>query len=251
VFYFDWDFSRAERYFLKAIDLNPNSSESHYQYATYLQFADRGNESVTEMRRAVELDPLSHRRNSNLGWALIHARRYDEAIEHLRSALELFTILPDSTEERWTRYLLAGSFRRAGRFEEALAEIDAWNLGRGERALVYIQQGRSSEALALWEDPGDDAPYWFLAAAGERERALEIAEELKARVAAGAQNLSMNIAAIYAILDEKDLAFEWLQRAYEARVQGLIFLSWANWQWDNLRDDQRFEALLADIRSGK
>jgi serine/threonine-protein kinase len=51
------------------------------------------------------------------------------------------------------------------------------------------------------------------------------------------------LAAIHAGLDEKDLAFEWLDRAFEAHC---AHMGWLRCEpvWDSLRDDPRFHALL-------
>jgi len=44
----------------------------------------RFDEAIAEVKRAVELDPLSLIINSDLGNTYYNARRYDEAIEQLR-----------------------------------------------------------------------------------------------------------------------------------------------------------------------
>jgi len=54
---------------------------------------------------------------------------------------------------------------------------------------------------------------------------------------------SWQFAKIYAALDEKDQAFEWLDRAYEARESSLRTLK-VSPQFDPLRDDPRFQDLL-------
>ena len=49
-------------------------------YSHYLTPMGRFEESVTEARRALDLDPLDVLLNVHLAWAYLHARRYDEAI---------------------------------------------------------------------------------------------------------------------------------------------------------------------------
>jgi tetratricopeptide (TPR) repeat protein len=51
------------------------------------------------------------------------------------------------------------------------------------------------------------------------------------------------IACIHAALGEKDQAFEWLEKAYEVRDQGLLFLK-VGPDLDSLRSDPRFQDLL-------
>ena len=60
---------------------------------------------------------------------------------------------------------------------------------------------------------------------------------------------SWQFAKFYAALDEKDLVFEWLDRAYEAREGSSGSLK-VNPQFDNLRDDPRFQDLLLRIDFG-
>ena len=54
------------------------------------------------------------------------------------------------------------------------------------------------------------------------------------------------IAMVYAGLGETDLAFEWLDKAYERKESQLTSLAISPWTVP-LRDDPRFEALLRRI----
>jgi hypothetical protein len=55
------------------------------------------------------------------------------------------------------------------------------------------------------------------------------------------------IALIYASLGEKDQAFAWLDRAYEARSAFMISGILASPDYDPLRSDPRFDTLLRKI----
>ena len=55
---------------------------------------------------------------------------------------------------------------------------------------------------------------------------------------------SYAMALVNAGLNERDAAFEWLNRAYVARDGHLIFLT-VDPKWDPFRPDPRFDALLA------
>src|SRR5947208_7033724 len=86
---FDFDPSLSKREFEKAITLNPNYATAHHWFGNSLLAAigdfDR---SIAEMKRAVELDPLSVPINNDLGFAYLAAGRYPEAITQFRKALE-------------------------------------------------------------------------------------------------------------------------------------------------------------------
>jgi adenylate cyclase len=59
------------------------------------------------------------------------------------------------------------------------------------------------------------------------------------------------VAVIYANLGEKDQAFVWLEKAYEARsawlITGILVLP----QYDPIRDDPRYTTLLKKMRLEK
>ncbi len=56
----DWDYARAERDFKRAIELGPNLAITHYRYGwTFLSPLGRHDEAIAEMKRAMELEPLS------------------------------------------------------------------------------------------------------------------------------------------------------------------------------------------------
>jgi hypothetical protein len=54
------------------------------------------------------------------------------------------------------------------------------------------------------------------------------------------------LAEIHAFLDEKDQAFEWLEKAYEERSPMLVYLR-VEPLYDNIRSDPRFKAILKKI----
>jgi hypothetical protein len=56
-------------------------------------------------------------------------------------------------------------------------------------------------------------------------------------------------AILFAALDAKDRAFEQLERAYQVREPGLLFLKVAPWA-DALRSDPRYGALVEKLGLG-
>ena len=83
------------------------------------------------------------------------------------------------------------------------------------------------------------------AATGKRDEALRIIVEMKER--SKQQYVSpMAFANIYAALGEKDLAFEYLEKAYAERTPILRGMK-ASPVWDPLRSDPRFTDLLRRI----
>ena len=62
----------------------------------------------------------------------------------------------------------------------------------------------------------------------------------------GATSRPSSIAALHVLLGEKDEAFRWLDKAIEDRSPFLIALN-ADPQWDSIRSDPRFAAVVARI----
>src|SRR5712664_1548875 len=88
-FNYDWDWAGAASGFQRSIELNPSYATAYQRYSLYLMAMGRTNESLAEMTRARELDPLSISMNFSLGWRLYMARKYDQAIEQLQNTLEM------------------------------------------------------------------------------------------------------------------------------------------------------------------
>ncbi len=55
---YEWDWAGAEREFRRSLELNPSDSEVRHMYAHYLLTVGRSQESLTEMDRAFENDPV-------------------------------------------------------------------------------------------------------------------------------------------------------------------------------------------------
>ncbi len=79
------------------------------------------------------------------------------------------------------------------------------------------------------------------AAQGKRAEVLAIINELE-RLSGTHLNQAHYIARIYASLNDKDLAFNWLERGLEARAIGAFYKDEPI--WDLLRSDPRFANLL-------
>jgi tetratricopeptide (TPR) repeat protein len=86
----DVNLVEAEKEFKRAIALNPNYATAHHWYGNALLVAlGRFDEAISEVHRAVDLDPLSLIINADLGGTLMMARRYDQAIAQLQRTLAL------------------------------------------------------------------------------------------------------------------------------------------------------------------
>jgi len=217
----EWDFVGAENELKRAIELNPNYATAHHWYAQYLSVMGRHEEAVKEIRRAQELDPLSLIINAVLGDTYTKARRYDDAILQLRKTVEM-----DQNFSRSYRYL-GNAYVEKGMYAEAIAAYQTAATLGGEPAEQAAK--RASELKAAVASSGAKG-YW--------EKQLELAKDGKVS--------SYGMAGIYARLNNKEEALNWLDKAYRERDPYVVYLK-IDPQFDSLRSDQRAQDLMRQI----
>ncbi len=214
---YDWDWKGAEKEFKRGIELRSSDEWSHEGYGWYLAAMGRFDESIAEMKRARELDPLSLPAIAHLGVPLFYARRYDDAIEHFQEALEMD---PDCG---YIRFRLALAYAQKAMYEEAIGELQP-----------MLGTSRDRDAVA--------ALGYVFAVSNQRDKAHDALAELKER--ANQEYVpSYHMAIIHVGLGEMDHAFNWLEKAYEERSYWLTFLR-VDPILDNLRSDTRYTELL-------
>ena len=114
-FYYDWDWAGTEEDYRQAIANSPAYANARQFYAIFLAAMGRFEESLAEVLRAEELDPLSMPIKTSVGWCRFMARRFDEAIAGMEAAVEMDpTFVP-------LHNVLAWSYLAAGRPEQALS----------------------------------------------------------------------------------------------------------------------------------
>ena len=223
--FYDWDWPTAEREFKAAIELNPNGAFSHFRYAECLLTRTQFGEAISEIQRAQELDPISTQTMGGLGHAYLVMQRFDESIPHFQKALELY---PNAA---FIRAQLAWAYAMKGMYPQALAEYD--------------KIAESDKAVAAENQLVPDGLGWVYAVAGRRADALKIAKEVE-ELSSHAYVDFYQVATIYAGLGEKDEAFQLLEKGYEERSAGMLYLAIDPF-WDGMRSDSRYTDLLRRI----
>jgi TolB-like protein/Tfp pilus assembly protein PilF len=219
--YYDRDWTKAEREFRRAIDLNPNYANGHHWYAEFLSLVGRHKEAIAESERACELDPLSNIINTWLGSRYFFARQYDKAIEEYRNVVEMDpNFVP-------VHLVLGQAYEQKGMLQEAIAEF--------ERA-VTLAGGSSVYAASLAHAFG---------VAGRRAEALKVLEDLR-KMAESRFVSSYDLALAHLGLGESTKAFELLNAAVQERSPRVAFLG-VEPRFDGLRADPRFRELLRSV----
>jgi TolB-like protein/Tfp pilus assembly protein PilF len=86
---YDRDFACMEREQKRAIELNPNYSEGHRRYGLLLQNLGRFEEARVATRRALEIDPLSPTTNFQYAQQFFFERKYEESETLSKKNVEL------------------------------------------------------------------------------------------------------------------------------------------------------------------
>jgi tetratricopeptide (TPR) repeat protein len=226
---FEWDWAGAESEFRKAIKLNPGYATAHQWYGVYLSEMGRHVESLAERNRAQELDPLSLSIRTGLARAYYWARRYDESIQHLQQTLEKD---PDYADTHWSFGLV---YEQQKKLPEAIAAFEkAIDLSR----TAEFPEGKPEMIAALGH---------AYAIAGRHNEAQKILDELNRLIAQQRYVSPYSMALIYIGLDNRDEAFNWLERAYNERDESFIHLK-VDPRLDPLRADQRFANWLSLLK---
>ena len=215
------DWTGAEREFLKAIELNPNLADARFFYADFLLSRGRPDEWEPQIKRALELDPLNEFNRSFYGWHLNYVRRYDEAIPIFRSLLA-------TGPNKASNYLgLWGAYYRKQLYDEALTAARGY----------FLTIGDSAFAESLGAGGGETAYRTGMRRTGK----LMAAESHRRHVPA------VRIARMFAHAGDKDEAFFWLEKAYEAHESPMKRIG-VFWDWDDLRAEPRFKDLLRRLK---
>jgi eukaryotic-like serine/threonine-protein kinase len=222
IFWYDWDWNAAENQFKRAIELDPNSVDSHLFYAHLLSNVGRHTEALEEVKRARELDPLDIRTNALEGQFLLHAGRTDDALGRLQKALQM------APNHYLVHFLNASANIEKGRYAEAIAEAQ-----------------KAREISGPNSHPIGFLGYAF-AKSGDQPAARNLLGELL-KSSREHYVSPYNIALIYAALNERTEAFAWLEKAFQLRDQRLVFLK-VEPKWDNLRNEPQFQDMLGRLQ---
>lgn len=219
-FVYDWDWSGAEDAFTRALELNPNYPTAHHGYGVFLVcIRGRMGDAVLQVKRALELDPLSLPLNNIVALSLKYAGRHEEAIEQWRKALEIDANYAEAYFGMGDAYFLMG------RYQEA---IELWLQGK-------IRAGASAEDLAKLSRAFQEAGLkgYLL-----KEIDAGTSSWKRRQVHQEAYGLANN----YARWGDKEQAIDWLEKSYQLRSGMLI---WVKVDFDPvLRGHPRYQDLL-------
>lgn len=215
IYSYDWNWAEAEKEFLRALELDPNSSMSHFSYADFLGRMARRQESNVEGERARELEPLSPFFN-----AFGANKDPEKAVERIRFAIELDPNFYFS--HSMAAFIYSGKKMYAEAIEEArlskkLSPDQTWS--DVILSNIFVNAGRPEESRAILD---------------------QLLLRSKSRFVP-----PYHIALVYNNVGDKERALDWLEKAYAIRDPKMTFLKTMNWK--NVENDPRFQNILRRV----
>lgn len=217
-----WDWSKAEKHFKQAIDLNDKYATTFHWYAiNFLTPRGEFDQALTQIHQAQELDPLSLIINTTVGLVHYFAGEYDQAIQQYRKTLEI-----DS--EFAIAYLFMGwTLEQKQMKKEAIEAV--------ERAIQI-----SGNTTAMQSELAST-----LANVGEFDKAKAVSE----KITQPSSYAMYSLAAYHTALGEQDEALQWLMKAYDNRTYRLIYLK-VDPKFTPLYSHHKFKELVNKVGIG-
>jgi eukaryotic-like serine/threonine-protein kinase len=215
--WFEYDWTGSEREFRQAIALNPNYAFAHDQFGLVLGIIGRFDEAIAEGQKAIALDPLSPTNLIDATASYVYAGRTAQGMALARKAEELDpTFFFPVAQEAKVAAL-------AGNYPEAIAKY--------------------RQAQTMGAPPFTTADLAYVQGiSGDRAGAMASLAELR-KISPGGEAAPFNLALVYLGLGDHTRAIDYLEQAYAASSQGLVWLK-RDPIYDPLRSNPRFIALM-------
>jgi DNA-binding winged helix-turn-helix (wHTH) protein/TolB-like protein/Tfp pilus assembly protein PilF len=218
-----WQWQEAEEDFKRAIALSPGYGTAHQWYASLLAITGRVEEAKAEMRRALEIDPLSANFLADMGQMHYFAHEYEEAESYCRKALE---VAPDFT---FAHEYLFDIYVKTGRNEDAFEAFIKFNKTFNSDP-KYANGAEAYEAALR-------AQYMQTGMNGLLRQQIDAGLRLDAAAAC------YHLTRYYALLGDQQKALPWLEKSIENKVFLISFVN-ADPIYDGLRSEPRYQEIL-------
>jgi TolB-like protein/Tfp pilus assembly protein PilF len=213
---YDWDWQGAEADMERALQLEPNNADILGGAASLASSLGQLDKAIELFERDVTLNPLGLSGLMALANRYRAGGRYDEALEKYTQVLSL------NPEHPFAHQGIVNTYLSQGDPELAMTEINKLSSDNRRylslRAKVLFTLGEEVESLAMTNE----------------------------YLATRAQDNPLGMAMIYAWRGEKDLAFMWLEEAFEQRARSLSNILW-NTDIAPLESDPRYPAFLEKL----
>ncbi len=219
--WYEWDWKEAEREFLRAIELKPSLPIAHVYYNLLLVQDARFDEAEEQIRLALSYDPLSVPCSVYLAGVYHYRRDYERSLAQTRRALDL------DANDIEAHVVMAINYEQQHKYPEAIAEMEKAHQLSGYNPLLL---GPLASCYG---------------GSGDKDKALMLLEDLNA-AATQAYVAPISWVMLYLGVGDVEHAFEWLEKAAEARDALLCYLK-VGPIYDSIRGDVRYTDMLYRI----
>jgi len=224
-FWFEWDWDSAGRSFDRVLALNPGDAVSHGARGWFCVNRRQFDQAILEIKKALELDPLMplfYVWSVGLHWSV---GKPDEALRELVKAMEI-------DPNMGLAYFHGG--------------VSHFLKGHLDEAIDILEKGKKLFAPPGWMEGVRGI---ILSRKGDREKAARILEEMVEAKKAVQHVSYVTIAWLAGNLGNLDMAFEYLDKAYQERDTLMCFIHvYAEKFCPPIAADPRFMKLLAKMK---
>jgi DNA-binding winged helix-turn-helix (wHTH) protein/Flp pilus assembly protein TadD len=218
LFFYEWNWPKAEQEFRRAIALDPSYAMAHAWYALDLVAMGRSQDAILQARIAHNLDPLSLIVNTELGWAFYSSHQYSSAIDTFQSVIDL--------DDDFAR-----AHTRLGMVYAAQRDFTA-----------AIREFRKAQDLSGPDAYVDGLLGYALARSGNTAAARKLLLDLTGR-ARREYVPGFSLALICLGLGDNDQAMNWITQSFKERSTYLVYAK-SDPLLDSIRTDTRFGGMI-------
>ena len=234
----------------RALSLNPNLAEAHFQMGRIKQQVDYDWAGANaSYQRAVALEPGNPENVRAAAYPALFLGRFDEALQLARRAIDLDPLNADSWAVLAEIESYLGPLAQSAADSKKALELDPDNSASPvDLSRTYLLQGRPLDGLAEIEHVHNATHRAWLyaltyyALGRKRESDAALSELITKYHASNAFEIATN----YAFRNQTDEAFEWLDRAYAQRDPSMMSTK-VEPLLNSLHNDPRFAALLKKL----
>jgi len=211
----EWNWPKAEKEYVQAVQLDPNEADIHSSYAIFLVAMGKREQAIAEMKKAHEIDPVSETTNMLGTYVLYLAHQYDQAEVQGKKTLELY---PNSGA---TYYWMGHIYEQKGMAQQAYDSYIKSNKGTPAEFAELRNAFEKDGLRGLWQlqfkrsEKKPDWPCWkamFYGHTGDNEHAMQM-----------------------------------LDQSFDHHCDGLQFLK-TNPVFDPLQTDPRYQELISKLK---
>jgi tetratricopeptide (TPR) repeat protein len=244
-------YTKARKEAEKALELNPNLADAYSQIATIKNIYEMDWTGADEAyKKALELEPENENVLSGAAHLASTLGRFDETIKLAHRVIEIDPVHLNGY------FILGINTWRAGLPDESIGALrkclelnPQFPVAHTFIGLNYLTKGKPNSALAEiqkekelnWQTYGLAIVYYALSKNEEADN------KLATLIKNFQDGLAYQIAEVYAYKNEKDKAFEWLERAYNQHDSGLTLLKGDPFLY-NIRKDSRYAAFMKKMK---